>query len=338
MNYDLMHVRNLLDDIPQKVLILIHRNPDGDAIGASLALYRIVKRMGHTAAVIVPNAIPGFLLWMPDANEIINYTRHGNKADKLIDEATVIFCLDFNDISRIREFEAHYSQSKALKVLIDHHPDPAAFADINISDTSVSSTCELLYIVLQKLGLEKHTDRETAACIFAGIMTDTGCFSFNSSRPETFKIVADLLSYGFDKDAVFDKVYNNFSYNRMKLMGYCLDKKMKVLPEYRTAYMSLSQEEMRQYNFRVGDSEGFVNLPLSIEGIRFAALFIENKEMVRVSFRSKGNFKVNDLAAAHFSGGGHMNAAGGESYDTLQNTIDNFVNLLPKYKNGLLAE
>ncbi len=337
-NIDTSRIKELLTNGQQKILIISHRNPDGDAIGSSLALYRVLNKMGHQVNVLVPNSVPAFLQWMPDANKIVVYAKSATKAETIMDEATICFALDFNDIGRIREFESHLVKSRAYKVLIDHHPDPSPFSDITISDTTVSSTSELLYSFIQNIDLGHLIDRDVAGCFYAGIMTDTGCFSFNSSRPETFQLVAGLLSYGFDKDDIFNRIYNNFSFNRMKLMGYCLDKKMQVLPEFRTAYISLSQEEMRQYNFHIGDSEGFVNLPLSVEGIRFSVLFIENKEMVRVSFRSKGNFKVNNLAAEHFKGGGHMNAAGGESYDTLQDTVQKFINLLPKYKDELLAE
>jgi phosphoesterase RecJ-like protein len=331
-------IKDLLNSGQHKILILSHRNPDGDAIGSSLALYRILKKMGHMTDVLVPNAIPGFLQWMPDADKITIYSKSVAKAEKLMEEATIFFSLDFNDISRIREFESSLSKSKAYKVMIDHHPEPANFSDLIISDTRLSSTCELLYIFLIQLELKHLIDREVSECIYAGIMTDTGCFSFNSSLPETFQLVSELLNYGPDKDLIFDKIYNNFSHDRMRLIGYCLDKKMQVLPEYRTAYITLTQDEMRLYNFRIGDSEGFVNLPLSIAGIRFSVLFIENKELVRLSFRSKGKFKVNELAAEHFRGGGHMNAAGGESSDPLEETVRKFVNLLPKYKNELLAD
>jgi bifunctional oligoribonuclease and PAP phosphatase NrnA len=338
LSIDTSHIKDLLHNGQQKVLIISHRNPDGDAIGASMALYRILYKMGHQVNVLLPNSVPGFLQWMPDADKIVIYSKSVTKAEMLMNEATICFSLDFNDISRIREFENLLLKSNAYKVLIDHHPNPAPFSNLTISDTRLSSTSELLYLVIQQLGLGHLIDREVAGCLYAGIMTDTGCFSFNSSLPDTFQLVAELLNLGLDKDSIFDHVYNNFSTDRMRLMGYCLDKKMQVLPEFRTAYISLSQEEMRQYNFKIGDSEGFVNLPLSITGIRFSVLFIENKELVRVSFRSKGNFRVNNLAAEHFKGGGHVNAAGGESYDSLANTIEKFVNLLPTYKDELLAE
>jgi bifunctional oligoribonuclease and PAP phosphatase NrnA len=336
-NIDTQKLKKILDSGPQSVVILSHRNPDGDAIGASAALNKILLRLGHSVHVVIPNTIPGFLQWMPNVKKFIIHSKTPERTEGLLNEATVIFSLDFNDITRIREFESIFTKSKAYKVLIDHHPDPASFAHLTLSDTTAGSTCELLYAFIDSLGYKHLIDDEIASCIFTGIMTDTGCFSFNSSLPDTFQTVAELLTYKFNKDEVFDKVYNNFSYDRMRLMGYCLDKKMQVLPGYRTAYISLTQEEMRTYRFRIGDSEGFVNLPLSVEGICFSVLFIENKDLVRVSFRSKGDFPVNKIAADHFQGGGHKNAAGGESYDTLQNTVEKFIKLLPNYKDELLA-
>jgi phosphoesterase RecJ-like protein len=186
--------------------------------------------------------------------------------------------------------------------------------------------------------LSGYIDREIANCLYAGIMTDTGCFSFNSSLPSTFQIIGELLRFGVQKDLIYDRVYDNFSIERMRLMGYCLDQKMKHLPEYNTAFISLTQKEMRKYNFRIGDSEGFVNLPLSVRGVRFSVLFTEKKDMIKISLRSKGKFAVNDFAVKYFHGGGHLNAAGGESYESLEKTIEKFVKLLPQYKDELLAE
>ena len=338
INSDISYLQKLLAEGPKKILILTHRNPDGDAIGASLALLNLLKKLHHEVSVLVPNQFPDFLGWMPSVPEIIVYSRHKAKAIKLFSEAQIVFAIDFNDLSRIREFEEHLSPDKAYKVLIDHHPDPKKFADLTISNTEVSSTSELLYIFFKALNLDKYIDKDTASCIYVGIMTDTGCFSYNSSRADTFLEVADLFKYNVEKDKIYGLVYDNYSLNRMRLMGYCLDKKMKFLPEFHTAYISLDSSELKAYNFKNGDSEGFVNMPLSIEDVRFSAIFIENTEMIKISMRSKGNFAVNDFCAVHFNGGGHKNAAGGESYDSLQNTIEKFVNLLPKYKNELLKD
>ncbi|MBN1950656.1 MAG: bifunctional oligoribonuclease/PAP phosphatase NrnA [Bacteroidales bacterium] len=341
MNLSELHfsqLDQLLGERGQKILILSHRNPDGDAVGASLGLQLILKKLGHTVNILIPNALPKFLKWMPEADTITVYNHDTNKAEDLLKRGNLVFALDFNDLSRIREFDEILKTGESYKVLIDHHPNPGQFADVTVSDTTVSSTSELLYSFLHRMGLGELIDKDVATCLYAGIMTDTGCFSFNSSRPETFHIVADLLKAGIEKDRIFDLVYDNFSQDRMRLMGYCLNEKMVYLPRFRTAYIALSQEELRNFNFRVGDSEGFVNLPLSIADIRFAVLIMENKDCVKLSFRSKGSFPVNALAADHFNGGGHLNAAGGESNKTLQETIDSFVDLLPNYKDALLTD
>lgn len=336
--YDYSTIRQLLTGERKRILIISHHNPDGDAIGASLGLGNLLLKMDHQVDVLVPNRFPAFLRWMKNADKIVVYSDQKEQAIELLQKSEIVFALDFNDLSRIREFDEHLSRSNAYKVLIDHHPNPAAFADLAISDTSVSSTAELLYSFMENIELTSKIDREIANCIYAGIMTDTGCFSFNSSLPATFRIVGELLKHGIQKDRIYDLVYDNFTYERMRLMGYCLDQKMKFLPQYKTAYITLTQEEMRKYNFRIGDSEGFVNLPLSVKGVRFSVLFTEKMDMIKLSFRSKGGFPANEMAAKHFNGGGHINAAGGESYESLEKTIRKFVNLLPEYKDELLAE
>lgn len=331
-------IQELLAESGKKILIISHRNPDGDAIGSSLGLANILLKMNHQVDVLVPNKFPAFLGWMKNADKILVYTHQTEKSKEALQNAEIVFTLDFNDLSRVGEFDEFLGNSDAYKVLIDHHPNPAPFADLMLSDTKASSTAELVYSFIKEMSLDGNMDADIANCIYAGIMTDTGNFSFNSSMPGTFRIVGELLNYGAQKDMIYDEVYDNFTQERMRLMGYCLDQKMKYIPEYKTAYMSLTQEEMRKYNFRIGDSEGFVNLPLSIKGIRFAVLFTEKKDLIKISLRSKGSFPVNELASKYFHGGGHLNAAGGESYDSLEKTIKNFVNLLPKYKDELFSE
>jgi phosphoesterase RecJ-like protein len=335
---DYSTIKGIVKASRKRIVIISHHNPDGDAIGASLGLGNLLRKMDHQVDVLVPNRFPAFLSWMKNADKIVVYSDDKEKAIRILQESEIVFALDFNDLSRIREFDEHLNNSKAYKVLIDHHPNPAAFADLSISDTSASSTAELVYSFIKEIECINDIDREIANCIYAGIMTDTGCFSFNSSLPETFRIVGELLNYGVQKDMIYDLVYDNFTYERMRLMGYCLDQKMKFFPQYKTAYISLTQEEMRKYNFRIGDSEGFVNLPLSVKGVRLSALFTEKKDMIKLSLRSKGSFSVNEMASKHFNGGGHLNAAGGESYDSLEKTIKKFVNLLPEYKYELLSE
>ena len=337
-NTDISRIKKLLTEGKQDILILSHRNPDGDAVGASLALYNLFLKLGHNAEILIPNSFPSFLKWMKNAGKIRIYDNNPEAAAKILVRAKIVFALDFNDLSRIREFNDILKSTDSYKVLIDHHPEPQNFADLTISDPKASSTAELIYDFIGDLGLISSIDADIASCLFAGIMTDTGCFSFNSSQPLTYNKVASLITCGIDKDYIYDRVYNNFSFNRMRLMGYCLDKKLVCLPEYRTAYITLTQQEMKDYNFRVGDSEGFVNLPLSIEGIRFSVLFVEKKDMIKLSFRSKGNFEVNKIAVDHFKGGGHKNASGGESYDSLENTVDKFIKLLPAYRDELYSK
>lgn len=332
---DYTYIKELLYSGEKKILIITHRNPDGDAIGSSLGLLNTLVKLGHEVDVLIPNRAPAFLSWMKGADKLTIFNKQEEKGIQLLKEAEILFALDFNDLSRVREFEKHLAEGKSYKLLIDHHPNPSDFADFTYSDTAPSSTCEMLYNFIHKAGLEMHMDSDIASCIYAGILTDTGCFNFNSSRPETFHIVASLLEFGIHKDNIYDKIFDNFSFDRMKLMGHCLDKKMIHLKEYNAAYLSLDQEEMRQYNFKVGDSEGFVNLPLSVTGVKFSVLFTEHKDIVKLSLRSKGDFAVNTIASEFFSGGGHRNAAGGESKESLEKTIEKFMSILPLYRDEL---
>lgn len=342
MNYinwsslNLAELKNKFDTPGKKIAIITHRNPDGDAIGSILALGGILKKIKHQVGMVVPNDFPEFLKWMPGSGDILVFNKEKEKTSKLLNDAELIFALDFNDLSRVKEFEEIIAGHQEYKVFIDHHPEPGNVADLMISSTKVSSTAELVYFFLHQMKLDQFIDKDIATCIYTGIMADTGCFSFNSSNPETYHAVSDLLKYGIEKDKIYGEVYDNFSYNRMRLMGYCLNEKMQYLPEFRTAFISLSSAELKKYNFTVGDSEGFVNLPLSIKGVIFSALFIENKDRIRISFRSKGNFAVNKISAEHFNGGGHMNAAGGELFESLEKSVEKFVKLLPAYKNELL--
>jgi len=318
-----------------KIAILTHFNPDGDAIGSTLGLSQIFTRMGHECSVIVPNDFPGFLKWLPGAEEIISLPGHEAKVAKIIEASDILFFVDFNDIRRMKEIREPVSRSSAHRVLIDHHPDPVVTADSVISDTSVSSTAELVYRFIVENGLKKYMNKDIAVCLFAGVMTDTGCFSYNSSSPETYKVVTELLRYNIDKDRIYYRIYDNFSCDRMRLLGYCLNERMECFPEYRTALIWLNREDQEKYHFRTGDSEGFVNYPLSIKGVRFSAFFIEKKDHVKVSFRSKGDFPVNTFSASHFNGGGHRNASGGESVESLEAVLEKFRGLLPEYREQL---
>ncbi len=318
--------------------IITHINPDGDAIGSSLGLHHALCNRGAKSKVIVPNDFPAFLKWMPASDEILVYERRRSEIEDWFSHVEVVFFLDFNDLERLGRLKKVIDNKKVFSVLIDHHPDPENFADILLSEVSVSSTAELVYRFIQQFMGNEIIDKKVAECIYAGIMTDTGSFSFNSSRPDTYHIIAELLSKGINKDIIYSKVYDNFSEQRMKLLGYCLDKKMTVLPELGTAYICLTAEEKKNYNFQPGDSEGFVNYPLSISGIFFSVFFMENSGKVKLSFRSKGDFPVNYFASRHFQGGGHINAAGGETDLPIDKAVDRFLGLLPayiqEYRNG----
>jgi len=318
-----------------KIVITTHVNPDGDAIGSVLGLFGYLEKTGHEVYAITPNDYPEFLQWMPDNNKVIDFSRKTIQSKEIIKSADIIFFLDYNDSKRGGEMKDDLLESKAIKVLIDHHPFPQLIANHRLSYTEVSSTCELIYELLVAIGGTKIINKNIAECLYTGIMTDTGCFSYNCSRVRTFEIVAELLEYGIGKNEIYHLVYDNFSVNRMRLLGYCLNEKMQYYPEYRVAFISLTIEEQKRFDFNVGDTEGFVNYPLSIKGVVFSALFIERKDKIRISFRSRGDFSVNLFSGKHFSGGGHLNAAGGESILSMDETIKKFTDLLPSYANDL---
>ncbi len=335
---EIHRIKKLLEGGNRNIAVLTHVNPDGDAIGSCLALARILSNRGHQAGIITPNVYPDFLKWMPGNDQVFIFNNARKTARGIIENAEIIFCVDFNDLSRIKEINELVAKSSALKVLIDHHPTDSYFADVVYCDVATSSTAELIFDFVHELGFEKAVDIESATCIFTGIMTDTGCFSFNSSIPHTYRVVAKLLEYGIDKDSAYYKVYDNFSSDRMHLLGYALDKKMEFFPEYNTAVISLSREEQKRYYFQPGDSEGFVNYPLSVKGIKFSAFFIEKEDHVKMSFRSKGTFAVNRFANQHFNGGGHLNASGGEYRGTMDAALKEFRGLLSQYKKELTGE
>ncbi|MDR1671844.1 MAG: bifunctional oligoribonuclease/PAP phosphatase NrnA [Bacteroidales bacterium] len=321
---------------PGRIVITNHQGPDGDAMGALTALYQFLRKKGYEVAMITPNDYPEFLHWLPCTDETINFMRQKELATATIEKADYIFHLDYSQIKRSADMIRLLSESKAVRILIDHHPEPSLSADYLFSDTNASSTCELLFDML-KIWDAALIDRDIASCLYTGIMTDTGCFSFRSATSYTFTTVSELLAYGIDRDAIYDQVYDNFSAQRMRLMGYCLNNKMEVFPEYHTAIISLNLEEQRRYDFVTGDSEGFVNLPLSVNGVRFTAFFLEKEDKIKISFRSKGSFSVNNFARKHFKGGGHLNASGGEIRISLDETVKKFRELLPLYKNELHA-
>ena len=319
------------------ILITSHHNPDGDAIGSSLALYHFLIKLGKKPKVILPNEFPENLAWLEGADRIMLFEKQAGKAAKAIESADLIFCLDYNAFNRTKFFEKNLKESPAYKIMIDHHPQPSGEFDHLISRMEVSSTAELVYDVIEAMGHKNLINKTIAECLFAGIMTDTGSFSFSCNYPSTFRIVAELIETGMDAEHVHQLIYDTFSEQRLRLLGYCLSEKLVVLKDYSTAYISLARHELDQYNFQPGDTEGIVNYALSIKNIIFAVLFTEKEDAVRISFRSKGDFSVNDFARTHFTGGGHKNAAGADSYKSLDETITHFVELLQNYKEELRA-
>ena len=327
-------IKALLDK-KSKIVVTTHLNPDGDALGSMLGLYWFLKGLGHEVTPISPNDYPEFLQWLPGNFDTLDFSKRRSFAVKTIQGAEVIFFLDYNEAKRAGDMKDVLMASKAKKIMIDHHPYPQLEVDVAISQTAVSSTAELVFEFIQAMDGLNYMNKAIAECLYTGILTDTGCFNYNSSRTRTFEIAARLLNFSIDKDDIFRRIYDNFSEHRMRLLGYCLNEKMQVFPEYRTAFISLNLEEQNRYNFATGDSEGFVNYPLSIKGICFTALFIERKDKVKISLRSRGAFPVNSFSEKYFSGGGHLNAAGGESTLPLDETIQKFVGLLPQYAQEL---
>jgi phosphoesterase RecJ-like protein len=298
-------------------------------MGSSLALYQFLKFKGHIVNVITPNDYPSFLKWMKGDEDVIEYCFYENKATKITQNAELIFCLDFNTISRIDTFGPIVQSSNALKVLIDHHQQPDQF-DFNFSDTKASSTAQLIFDFLELLGEKECIDQHIAECLYAGIMTDTGNFRFNSVSSKTHQVVSFLLDKGARNDWVYDQINDNNSVNRLKLLGYCLKEKLVVLQELGAAYFCLTEDELEHFHFQKGDTEGIVNYALSIKGIYVAAFFVQREGIIKISFRSKGNISVNQLSRDHFSGGGHLNAAGGSSL-SMEEAVQTFKKVLPQY-------
>jgi len=315
-------------DSSANILLVSHINPDGDTIGSQLALYIYLRSKGRNVTMISPNYLQEFLKWM-DGAELINiYIKDRKGCRKLIKDADLIIMLDFNQPNRLGEAERFVSSSTAKKVIIDHHVNPHDIADLVISDPLRCSTAELVHEIICLLNGKPFIERSYAEDIYVGIITDTGNFVHGNYSGNTLRLVADLLDAGIDKDKILNAIYNNFSASRMKLLGLALNQKLVVMPELRTAYISLSKQELQDYNHVNGDTEGFVNIPLSISGIVLSVLFIEKENFVKLSFRSQGNIPSNEIAAKYFSGGGHINASGGEYYDTLENTVSFFLGVL----------
>ncbi len=310
------------------IVIVTHWSPDGDAMGSSLGLYNYLLKIKKKATVIVPNEYPEFLKWLPGDNKVLNHQLEQEKVEKLVLNADAIFTLDFNSYKRIEKLGEIVAASKAVKVLIDHHQQPDKFAKLVLHNVKACSTCELIYDLIIGLGHKKLIDKKIAACLYTGLMTDTGSFRFPSVTEKTHLIIADLVKHGAVPNQIHEAVYDTYAYNRLKLIGYAILQKMMVLPGKNIAYISLSEDELKQFNYQKGDTEGLVNYPLTMKGTKFAAYFAEMDGKVKISFRSKGKFDVNQFARQHFGGGGHINAAGGKSDLSLNDTIAKFLEIV----------
>ena len=337
-NQDLTNIKHLLST-RKKIVIVPHKNPDGDAIGSSLGLYHYLLKKNQDVFVVAPNDYPQFLKWIPGENTIKKHDSQTKLCNTLLNDADIIFTLDFNAFHRAGHMEQPLSESSALKIMIDHHQAPDAYATYMYSDVSMSSTCEMVYNFIIMLGDENLIDADTATCLYTGIMTDTGSFRFPSTTSKTHKIIAQLIEKGANNSQIHNNIYDSNSYEGLQLLG-CALTNLKVIEDCRTAYITLSQEELNKFNYKKGDTEGIVNYGLSLQNIILAAIFIEDKQegIIKISLRSKGNFSVNEMSRSHFEGGGHINAAGGKSYLTLKETVEKFISILPSYKNALTNE
>lgn len=327
-------LRNILSSA-RTAVITCHLSPDGDAMGSSLGLCRALRNIGINARVAVPDSPPRHLMFLPGAEYVMIYSRFQSHVTSMLAKADVVFCLDYNESKRIDMMEQALLSSPAPKVMIDHHLHPSDFPSVVISHPEESSTSILVYRVLTALGLSDAIDRECGECLYTGMMTDTGNFSYNSDNPDIYRVVADLLERGVDKDAIYRQVYYTATANRLRLNGYALLDKMQIYPHHQSAIISLTRDELNRFQYQKGDTEDLVNRPLTISDITYSVFLREESNYIKVSMRSKGEFPVNRICKEHFNGGGHLNAAGGEFYGTMQEAVEVFERIMPDYDNLL---
>ncbi len=321
---------------PKQIVITMHQKPDGDAMGSTLGLYHFLHNRGHQVTVISPTNWADFLEWLPGIEQVINFEQYREKSLGILNQADILFCLDFNIFHRTKHLAPFLASAKAIKVLIDHHeqPDEPNF-DYGISDTGKSSTCEMVYDFIVEAGGREELTQDIATCLYTGTMTDTGSFRFPSTKASVHRMVAELKETGFDHSQVHNHIYDNFLESRLRFIGFALLNRMEVLYEYNTAIMYIHQADLQKYHIKTGDTEGLVNYLLTIKGIRFGAIVIDRTEERKWSFRSKGGFDVNQFARNHFEGGGHANASGGRSSDSVEKTVEHFKQVIQEYKNQL---
>ncbi|MFI3289512.1 MAG: DHH family phosphoesterase [Rikenellaceae bacterium] len=316
----------------QKIAVIAHTNPDGDALGATLAWSRVLRSMGHSVECIAPNRYPYFMEWMEGIKDYIIHKNDSERAERVIQESDIIFCMDFNTTSRLEALGAAIDQNTTAKrVLIDHHLSPDKNFDATFSFPEESSTCFVTYSLIEACFRTKVIDNVVADNLYVGMMTDTGNFSFANLSPALFRAVAVLVEQGANIPEINIKVYNSFSEGRARLFGYVVNRKMEIIENGQVAFMSLTEGEMRRHHFQQGDSEGFVNYPLTVGSMKISALFVAHRKFIRVSLRSRGSIDVNLFARKYFNGGGHKNAAGGKSELSMADTIAKFKSAIAEF-------
>lgn len=332
---ELNEIRQILSE-PRRITIVSHRNPDGDAMGSSLGLLHFLRQLNHEVTFISPNQFPEFLAWMPGAENTVIYEAETGKAQPILEQSELIFTLDFNAFHRTGYHMGEFMPKLTSPIiLIDHHELPDTYATYKFSDTSYGSTCQMIYDFINALGYNSKINKDIATCIYTGILTDSGGFRFPKTTPETHRCVAELLERGANNTEIYNLLYDNSTYNRLQLLGRALQN-LKLLPEYNASYITLSQDELNEFNFQKGDTEGIVNYGLTIKDVFVTAIFIENSDegIIKISFRSQGDYDVNVFARKYFNGGGHINAAGGKSFLSLEETVTQFItNLARENKN-----
>ncbi|AMR31510.1 exopolyphosphatase [Mucilaginibacter sp. PAMC 26640] len=333
---DLASLAELLAQ-PQKIVITTHHKPDGDAMGSSLGLYNYLIQLGHHAQVIAPTDYPDFLNWMPGNEEVMIYTEESEKAATLIADAAIIFCLDFNSLTRINQMGVLVGESKAYKVMIDHHLEPQDFDDYRYWNIGACATAQLVYtFIANELNHKEYIDKDVATCLYTGILTDSASFRLPNTTSDVHRIVAELIDAGAVNWRIHELIYNSASENRLRFLGHCLANCLEILPEYNTAIIAVSKTDLAMFDVNTGDTEGIVNYALSMGSIRLAAFIVERTDMVKLSLRSKAEFPANEICKKYFSGGGHRNAAGGQSDKPLEAVVAEFKSILPEYKKLLI--
>ncbi|GAA4307516.1 DHH family phosphoesterase [Compostibacter hankyongensis] len=331
----ILEIKPLLENAPGKITITMHQKPDADAMGASLALYHYLLQKGHTVQVISPTNFPDFLKWMPGCDRVINFEADQAFALEALKDTRILFCLDFNTFRRTHQLAPHLEQLNCVKALIDHHQEPDPAFDYGISNTAAAATAQLIYEFIVAMGDSALINGDIARCIYAGTMTDTGSFRFASTSAAVHRMVADLMDRGLEHEPIHHSIYDNYLENRFRFIGYVLQNRFEVFYDYNTAMIAIPHKDIKRFDLKTGDTEGLVNYPLAIQGIRLAALIIGWENDVKLSFRSKGDFDVNRFARRYFQGGGHKNAAGGHSQDSLADTVERFKQAIRENKDLL---